>query len=243
MQHTMFLLCRLALLLAFINGASMQSVEEIPLVEKKEIIFTIEHAIGGRDFMHRSTIHLIKKSDGKQGLLFPEKNGVFGEDMQVIREMLEKNELYTIRIKSQVGNVSSEPVITSLPMCELQKSGFKEDIVVYLDREQTIHGVSYSSPAGTISRECDPTKLRDSLSFQTRIKVGESVPIQSIPLQAIGSRPANMQEVRLGDGDASMKPPQQSFLQRYRYMAVILVIYLYKEGAAPAGAAAAKRGN
>jgi hypothetical protein len=94
----------------------MQSVEEIPLVEKKEIIFTIEHAIGGRDFVHRSTIHLIKKPDGKQGLLFPEKNGVFGEDIQVIREMLEKNELYTIRIKSHAGNVSSEPVITSLPI-------------------------------------------------------------------------------------------------------------------------------
>jgi hypothetical protein len=107
----------LALLLAVIKEASMQSVEDgQPLGEKKEIIFTIEHAIGGRDFVHRSTIHLIKQPDGKQGLLFPEKNGVFGDDMKVVKEMLEKNELYTIRIKSQVGNVSSSPLISSLPL-------------------------------------------------------------------------------------------------------------------------------
>jgi hypothetical protein len=43
--------------------------------------------------------------------------------------------------------------------CELQKSGFKEDITVYFDAKQKLMGVSYSTPASTVARECDSTKV------------------------------------------------------------------------------------
>lgn len=54
------------------------------------------------------------------------------------------------------------------------------------------------------------------LKFQTRLKMGEEFVAQVIPLQAAGSRPANLQDAKLGlDEDAENKPPQQSFLRRY----------------------------
>lgn len=51
--------------------------------------------------------------------------------------------------------------------------------------------------------------------FQTRIKLGDSVPIQWIPLKAVGARPPGMKDVKLGPEDATVKPEKKTFLQQY----------------------------
>jgi hypothetical protein len=57
--------------------------------------------------------------------------------------------------------------------------------------------------------------VKDGAVFQTRIKLGDSVPIQWIPLKAVGARPPGMKDVKLGPDDTSVKPPRKSFLQEY----------------------------
>jgi hypothetical protein len=57
--------------------------------------------------------------------------------------------------------------------------------------------------------------VKDGAVFQTRIKLGDSVPIQWIPLKAVGARPPGMKDVKLGPEDTSVKPPRKSFLQEY----------------------------
>lgn len=146
------------------------------------IVFTIEHRLDGENFVPRTKINLVKKADGKQALVFPEKNGIFGDDTAPLRKLLQENSLYTIRIQSHSGNTSSAPILASLPavspsgrysgratmtislpslfqQCELQKSGFKEDMTVYFDGKQKLIGVAYSTPASTVARECDHTKV------------------------------------------------------------------------------------
>jgi len=254
----MYFLSKVVLLsvIAFISVASQALKEEdaptAAAIPSKEILFTVEHALTfGAPFTHRSTINLVKKQDGKQGLIFPVKNGLYNkDDVENMKRLLSSNELYTIQLTATTGNHTSRAIISSLPSCQLQKSGFKEDILVYMDSSDNIVGVSYSSPVGTIARECSAKQVKDQINFQTRIKLGDTVAVQSIPLQSIGPRPAALQDKNLGTADdAEIKPKQQSFLQRYWYIVVIMIIYMLlggggaepaKDGAAgPAAAATA----
>lgn len=58
-------------------------------------------------------------------------------------------------------------------------------------------------------------QVKDATLFQTRIKLGESVPIQWVPIKAVGARPAGMKDVKLGPEDATARPEKKSFLQQY----------------------------
>jgi hypothetical protein len=81
-----------------------------------DVVFTIEHRLDGQSFVPRTKINLVKKPDGKQALVFPEKNGVFGDDISPLKRMLDENTLYTIRIQSHSGNSSSAPILSSIPV-------------------------------------------------------------------------------------------------------------------------------
>jgi hypothetical protein len=81
-----------------------------------DVVFTIEHRLDGQSFVPRTKINLVKKADGKQALVFPEKNGVFGDDISPLKRMLDENTLYTIRIQSHSGNSSSAPILSSIPV-------------------------------------------------------------------------------------------------------------------------------
>ncbi len=219
-----------------------------------DLIFSIEHNIGNV-FYPRSQAHVSIKSDGKQSLSFPDKNGIYNESAEHFKSLLSSSSLYTISIRSSASDSTVPSVVTSIPavriikivhplylymflQCELQKSGFKEDLAIFLDEHRNIIGVSYSSPAMALQRPCDPTKVslsvvyvflrrpyencclqvKDQINLQTRLKIADSMSAQAIPLQAIGPRPGNLKEIDLGSAeDGSMKPkaPPQTFLRKY----------------------------
>lgn len=59
-------------------------------------------------------------------------------------------------------------------------------------------------------------QVKDAVNFQTRIKLGDSIPIQWIPLKAVGARPPNFKDVKIeGDSGTGTPPQQKTFLQRY----------------------------
>jgi hypothetical protein len=99
-----------ALLLVLVSAVAQQAEEQ-----SNDVIFTIEQRLDDQTFTHRTKIHLVKKADGKQALVYPEKNGIFGGDVDSLRKMLDSNGLYTIRIQSHFGNVSSAPIVSSIP--------------------------------------------------------------------------------------------------------------------------------
>jgi hypothetical protein len=52
----------------------------------------------------------------------------------------------------------------------------------------------------------------------TRIKLGESTPIQWIPLQAVGARPVGLKDVQLGTEEeqaGAEKVDRRPFVQKY----------------------------
>ena len=74
-------------------------------VISKDITFTIEHRLSSGEFTPRTKILLVKKADGKQGLMFPEKNGIYeAQDINGMKDILTSNSLYTIRLQAHFGN-------------------------------------------------------------------------------------------------------------------------------------------
>lgn len=59
------------------------------------------------------------------------------------------------------------------------------------------------------------TQVKDAVNFQTRIKLGDSIPIQWIPLKAVGARPPNFKDVKVTPEDGPAQPQQKTFFQRY----------------------------
>jgi hypothetical protein len=90
------------------------SQDEISSTGNKEIVFSVEQKINSV-YVPRTKAIVVVKPDGKQGLAFPDKNGIFGDDLKHFKKLLETDELYTLRIRSLSGNASVPWVTTSIP--------------------------------------------------------------------------------------------------------------------------------
>lgn len=77
-------------------------------------IFYVEHEIDGA-FVPRGQIHLVTKIDGKTGLIFPDKNGIQGSDVESFKRALSSNGLYKLKIRSLNGDPNVPAVLTSIP--------------------------------------------------------------------------------------------------------------------------------
>lgn len=232
--------------------------------QDQESIIELQHFIDNKFSMRSSW--LLKRtpasteSTGSDAIISPidKHNGIGAEDLDNLKGMLKKNALYRIRIVTRDPDDPSlyKTAIASIPVCELQKSGFKEDVVLHMDSRDQIIGLSYSAPEMTISRSCDSDALIPGtiIQFQTRVRLAEPDVAQMIPIQVFGPKPMTMQSVQFHaqtDPTAPAKQQQgyQPILIKYWYIVVPMCVYLIvgsftdvpkKGGSRPSGAAAVK---
>jgi hypothetical protein len=134
------------------------------LVSAHEIIgntLELDHIIGG-DFTLRSKYTIKNKVDGNPEIILLEadKNRIAAEEIGDFKKKLTDNGLYRIRVQVRGSDSSiKSSVSASIPACELQRSGFKEDLVIHLDNSNNVIGLAYSSPEMAISRPCDPNAV------------------------------------------------------------------------------------
>ena len=192
----------------------------------KPLVLELEHSVdGGQSFSPRGKFTINLNAEGKYTVSEAEGNSLLADSTAGFKSLLRTNDLYRIRFRSLVANASSPYVSAALPACELQKSGFKEDISVYLGQNKNVVGLSYSSPVIALSRSCDPEKLAVPTVLLSRLKVSQGESSMSVPMQAQGPKPQTLMNVDLGafmDENLKMhgeKGPQgeqnQSFLRRY----------------------------
>lgn len=103
-RHIALLL--LAVLATYCSGESVGNTTDLT--------FLIEHKINGI-FVPRTKAQVVFKPDGKQSLSFPERNGIFEDDVGYFKSLLKNNELYTLRLRSADSDSSVQSVITSIP--------------------------------------------------------------------------------------------------------------------------------
>ena len=150
--------------------------------------------------------------------------------------LLQNNSFYKIRVKSNQKNEKSPYITAAIPACELQKSGFKEDIVIYMDKNENIISLVYSSPVAALSKPCDATKVKSPTNLLSKIRIADPVNAQSVPLQAIGPKPGNLNNINVeatvvdSDGNTVEQPqkPQQSWFRRNWYLFALAGYYIYR---------------
>lgn len=121
----------------------------------------LEHYLSNR-FLGRSTYFIKHKGDGSHeiNVIDSSKNMISLDQLPEFRSLLTNKDIYRIKVLSHFGDGSTTSVSAAIPACDLQQSGFKEDIVLHLDSDDKVMSVSYSSPKMAISQPCNANKVK-----------------------------------------------------------------------------------
>lgn len=139
--------------------------------------------------------------------------------------------LYQIRTLSNPQDSNSPYIYAAIPACDLQRSGYKEKIVLHFDYKNSIIGLGYSAPIIAKPRDCNPHDVKTNITISTQLETGVIEPAQAIPVVANGIRPPYYGNIKLDvDVDKSNPKGQQTFFQRYWYIMLLIVYYMFRFG-------------
>lgn len=235
----MFILRSCAFLFATAAAAAQSS-------ETFSASLEVWHSFDGKEFSYRSTFNptgqdgLFRLNSNNEGInTIPQALG------DSFKALVRANGLYTIRITADLFNATGPFLYASLPVCDLFKSGFREDLVLYLDHsDMRVIGLDYSAAPSPMPRTCDAEKVTLPIVIQSKLKEADAVIAQIVPLIAVGPKPPTLVNVKVPGEEAGNKPAQnQSFLFKYWYIVLPLVVwFLFSEVGAPKDEEAAKAG-
>ena len=122
----------------------------------------LEHSFDMNTFSPRAPIQLTTTSGASETDVFAVHAKIEGDNLIPIelipnlKDLLAKKGMYRIRLKSSIHNDVNTYISTAIPICALQKSGFREEIILHRDLHGNFIGMSYSSPVIALPRPCDP---------------------------------------------------------------------------------------
>lgn len=153
----MFLISAVLLILA--NFTATSSLSDVATY--RETSFELEHFLNEK-FARRSGYVIKHQRDGSHeiNLVDSSKNSISTSQLPEFKALLANKELYRIQVIFNNEDGTTTSASTAVPVCDLQQSGFKEDIVLHLDNNTNLMSVSYSSPAMAISQACNPNKVQ-----------------------------------------------------------------------------------
>lgn len=229
----LFRFCVLVLIvgLALSVRSDPEDHDVVPVIVKSDVV-ELDHLINGK-YTARSTFKLNLQSDNKYSVSEVSKVVLQDDIVGAFKNLLSGEDLYNVRFRKQESK-QADYIYMSIPACALQRSGFKEDILLYVGDDGNIMGGNYQSPVIGLPRACDAAKLVEPTTFLTRIKVGDAQESMIIPVQATGPKPASLQHVKVSVVDAKTgkvveedaQQPQQSFLRRYWYLVLAMIFYV-----------------
>jgi len=204
--------------------------------------FELEHSLTqGRGFSSRGTVVVETSTTTRQRLLrLDEKLTLTDQERESVRELIETNGLYQVRLRSSASNSSSPYVLAALRICDLVKSGFKEEIKLLLDSTGAVLSLEYRAPAGVFSakRECsNPNSLPSTVAFSSAVAHLLPTPAQQISIQPPNTPPPpGMQGVKATNPDGTPMQGEQKqpgILRKYWYIILPLALMILTSGAEP----------
>jgi len=227
---------------------------EAPVIISSETIH-LEHSFGDGKFYSRGKFLINVAADGKRTVTDVDKAGIYEGEVESFKKLITNKGLYQVRMKD--SEKESEYLYISMPVCALQASGFKEDILLHLTEKGQVVGAAYQSPVIGLPRACDASLVKVPTMFLTRIKIGEPQESMMIPLQVTAPKPPTLGNVNIAStdpvsgkpipGSGEPAPQQQSFIRKYWYIALAIMLYTMlgseapTKGAGAGGNAAAKK--
>jgi len=222
---------------------------EAPIIMSSETI-NLEHSFGDNKFYSRGKFLINVAADGKRTVTDVDKAGINEGEATAFKNLVTQKGLYQVRMRA--AGSQSEYVYISMPVCALQASGFKEDILLHLTEKGQVIGAAYQSPVIGLPRACDASLIKVPTMFLTRIKIGEPQESMVIPLQVTAPKPPTLGNINIATSDPATgkpiagsdeaAPQQQSFLRKYWYVAAAMMIYTMLGPSEPAKKAGAGAG-
>ena len=148
-----------AILLILANFTATSSLSDVATY--RETSFELEHFLYEK-FTGRSSYVIKHQRDGSReiSLVDSSRNSILSTQLPEFKALLANKGLYRIQVIFSNEDGTTTSASTAIPVCDLQQSGFKEDIVLHLDNYTKLMSVSYSSPAMAISQACNPNKVQ-----------------------------------------------------------------------------------
>jgi hypothetical protein len=138
-----------------------------------------------------------------------EQSRLSGYNLDAIQKLVDDNQLYRVRIQSNVNDPNSPKVMASIPACLLLASNFHELFRIHVDQYGNIRSLWYQVAAS----RCSPGALvpKDSVQLVTSLSVDMDSKGPRLPVEPV---------VRVEKETQEKEAEQPSFLRKYGlYMA------------------------
>lgn len=102
-------------LIGFVFAQEVPILPEVALGSNNITVY-LEQSFDQIHFIPRTRMQLISKADGKQGTLYLEKNVIAGDNLQLLKQLINDKGLYTLRIRTEKPDWTGTFALTSLPV-------------------------------------------------------------------------------------------------------------------------------
>ncbi|KAG3007294.1 hypothetical protein JG687_00012130 [Phytophthora cactorum] len=222
-----------------------RSVPAIGELEQR-LKFELEHQlVAGAPFTPRGVVEIVASgSSPKPKVSFSALPALSADDVEKLETLLRQDRQYTVRAKADPADPESPYVTTSVPMCMLAAMRLREDFAFHLSDSGRLVAIEYLTPylEKDACAEFQARRLKDGRfgPFGTVLKTqtGPSPPKNIVVKR--DRAPQGVKPVKSEDGNDEPEEENQSFLRKYWYIILpIVVMSLFggDGGAPPAGGA------
>ncbi|KAL4088276.1 hypothetical protein PRIC1_012700 [Phytophthora ramorum] len=213
---------------------------------EQHLKFDLEHRLAvDAPFVPRGIVEIVATaSSPKPKISFSGLPTLSGDDVEKLETLLRQGRHYTVRAKADPADPDSHYVMTSVPMCMLAAMRLREDFAFHLSDSGKLVAIEYLTPYldQETCVEYQTRSLKDvrfgPLGTVLKAQTGPSPP-KSIVVKR-DRAPQGVKPVKSEDGNDEPEEESQSFLRKYWYIILpIVVMSLFggDSGAAPAAGA------
>ncbi|KAL3656301.1 hypothetical protein V7S43_018873 [Phytophthora oleae] len=208
--------------------------------------FELEHQLAvGAPFTFRGVVEIVvSASTPKPKVSFSSLPTLSNDDVEQLETLLQQDRHYTIRAKADPADPDSPYVMTSVPMCMQAAMRLREDLAFHLSDSGKLVAIEYLTPslAEDACQEYKTSSLKGlhlgPFGSVLKAQTGPSPPKNIVVKR--DRAPQGVKPVKSEDGNDEPEEENQSFLRKYWYIILpIVVMSLFggDGGAAPAGGA------
>ncbi|KAF1772055.1 hypothetical protein GQ600_27800 [Phytophthora cactorum] len=175
--------------------------------------------VAGAPFTPRGVVEIVASgSSPKPKVSFSALPALSADDVEKLETLLRQDRQYTVRAKADPADPESPYVMTSVPMCMLAAMRLREDFAFHLSDSGRLVAIEYLTPY------LEKMPVLSSSAKAPRMRFG---PFGTAPKNIVVKRdraPQGVKPVKSEDGNDEPEEENQSFLRKYWYIILPIVV-------------------
>nr|CCA15738.1 ubiquitin family protein putative [Albugo laibachii Nc14] len=204
------------------------------------VSFHIEHNVpreSERDFSVRSRVDINLKDPNSKVSILQLSSSLEGKQVGKLQNMLIASELYTIRARSDPSDPSSPYVYTSIPLCMLASTNFREDLSFHLTKDKNLLAMEYRTYTPLSNCATNGNIIPSDFAFTSYGFALKPSPGPEIPTDTIFARdrsvPPGVVVEPTKDEQKKAAEENPSILRKYWYIILPILVFTLFGAEAP----------